>query len=142
MKRILPFLAVLLMGQALMAQQFSLPILPEKMWPSEYANYETDILNCCNYLLTAPQVQLIISPELTDANNSHLLLAYIAAWTRHSLQYKDASQLLCANVAVEEMLRFYESFKSSVGKSRLCEKLLKEQKKGELATMVSKALVK
>ena len=165
MKRILPLLAVLLMGQALMAQQFSLPILPEKMWPSEYANYETDILNCCNYLLTAdpafnqpkheecssflirwlsgaPQVQLIISPELTDANNSHLLLAYIAAWTRHSLQYKDASQLLCSNVAVEEMLRFYESFKSSVGKSRLCEKLLKEQKKGELATMVSKALVK
>ena len=52
MKRTLFILAALFMAQLGMAQQFSLPIMPEKMWPSDYAKYENDVLNCCNYLLS------------------------------------------------------------------------------------------
>ncbi|MBR5353277.1 MAG: hypothetical protein IK126_06150 [Bacteroidales bacterium] len=164
MKKILLILTALVLSQTAMAQQFSLPILPEKMWPSEYANYETDILNCCNYLLTAdpafnqpkheectsfllrwlegaPQVQLVVAPDIVDPRNEQLLLAYLAAWTRHSLQYKDSSPLVCANVAVEDMLRYYETFQSYVGKSRLCERLLKAQRNGDLAAVVAKAVM-
>jgi hypothetical protein len=49
MKKILLVLTALVLSQLAMAQQFSLPIMPEKMWPSDYAKYETDVLNCCNY---------------------------------------------------------------------------------------------
>lgn len=163
MKKILLILTALVLSQMAMAQQFSLPIMPEKMWPSDYAKYETDVLNCCNYLLTAdpsfnhpkheecslflvrwlsgsPQVRVALSSDLVDANNGDLMVAYLAAWTRHSIQNKEDGELVCANVAVEEMLRYYENFKSSIGKSKKTEKLLKQQRKGNLASVVAKAL--
>ena len=40
MKKIAFLLLTFMMAQSVMAQQFSLPIMPEKMWPSDYANYE------------------------------------------------------------------------------------------------------
>ena len=163
MKKILLILTALVLSQMAMAQQFSLPIMPEKMWPSDYAKYETDVLNCCNYLLTAdpsfnhpkheecslflvrwlsgsPQVSVTISPKLVDANKSDLFIAYLAAWTRHALQHKDDGALVCANVATEETLRFYETYKSYIGKSKLTEKLLKQQRKGKLPALVAKAI--
>ncbi len=165
MKKIALVLVAMVMAQCAMAQelQFQLPIMPEKMWPSDYAKYETDVLNCCNYLLTAdpafnqpkheectsflirwlegtPQVQLVIAPDIVDPDNEQLLVAYLAAWTRHALQYKDSSPLVCANVAVEEMLRYYENFKASTGSSKKAEKLLKHQRNGNLASVVAKAL--
>ena len=163
MKKILLVLTALMLSKMAMAQQFSLPIMPEKMWPSDYAKYETDVLNCCNYLLTAdpafnqpkheectsflirwlegtPQVQLVVAPDIVDPDNEQLLVAYLAAWTRHALQYKDSSPLVCANVAVEEMLRYYENFKASTGSSKKAEKLLKHQRNGNLASVVAKAL--
>ena len=96
MKKILLILTALVMSQIAMAQQFSLPIMPEKMWPSDYAKYETDVLNCCNYLLTAdpafnqpkheectsflirwlsgsPQVRVALSSDLVDANNGETI---------------------------------------------------------------------
>lgn len=163
MKRTILLLVTLIMAQFAMAQQFSLPIMPEKLWPSDYAKYETDVLNCCNYLLTAdpafnqpkheecasfllrwlsgtPEVSVAIAPDLVDIKNSNLLLAYISAWTRHALEYKEDGGLVCANVAVEDMLRYYETFKGSVGKSKKTEKLLKQQQRGDLAAVVSKAI--
>lgn len=163
MKKILLILTALVMSQMAMAQQFSLPIMPEKMWPSDYAKYETDVLNCCNYLLTAdpafnqpkheectsflirwlsgsPQVSVGISADLVDTEKGDLLIAYLAAWTRHALQNKEDGTLVCANVAVEETLRFYETYKSRIGKSKLTEKLLKQQRKGNLPAVVAKAL--
>lgn len=162
-KTILILLATLAMAPFATAQQFSLPIMPEKMWPSDYAKYETDVLSCCNYLLTAdpafnqpkheecasfllrwlagtPEVSVVIAPDLVDAQNQPLLLAYISAWTRHALEYKDDGTLVCANVAVEDMLRFYETYKNSTGKSRATEKLLKQRARGDLASFISKAL--
>ena len=163
MKKILFLAVALLASQWAFAQQFSLPILPEKMWPSDYAKYETDILNCCNYLLTSdptfnhpkheecssflvrwlsgtPEVSIPVSADLTDVKKPELLMAYLAAWTRQALQYKDTAPIVCANVAVEEMLRYYESYKESVGKSSLTEKLIKAQSEGKLAAIVAKAL--
>ena len=163
MKKLLFIRVALVMSQMAMAQQFSLPIMPEKMWPSEYANYEIDVLNCCNYLLTAdpafnqpkheectsflirwlsgsPEVSVAISADLVDANKSDLLVAYLAAWTRHALQYKDDGALICANVAVKETLRYYETYKSYIGKSKISEKILKQQRKGNLPALVAKTL--
>jgi hypothetical protein len=85
-------------------------------------------------------VQLVVAPDIVDPNNEQLLVAYLAAWTRHALQYKDSSPLVCANVAVEEMLRYYENFKASTGSSKKAEKLLKHQRNGNLASVVAKAL--
>lgn len=163
MKKILLILTAFVMAQAAMAQQFSLPIMPAKMWPSDYAKYETDVLNCCNYLLTAdpafnhpkheecssflvrwlagsPQVSVALSADLVDSQKGDLLVAYLSAWTRHAVQYKTDSPLVCANVAVEETLRYYETYKSYIGKSKLMEKLLKQQRKGNLPAVVSKAM--
>ena len=167
MKKIAFVLISLFMAQCAMAQelQFSLPIMPEKMWPSDYANYEADVLNCCNYLLSVdpafnqpkheectnflvrwltgtPAVSVLIDPNLVDAKNGDLLVAFMASWTRHALTNKDDGNLINAQVATEEMLAFYSTYKESIGKSKLAEKLLKQQAKGNLATYVTKTLVK
>ena len=164
MKKIFFILVALVVSQMAMAQQFSLPIMPEKMWPSDYAKYETDVLNCCNYLLNSdpsfnhpkhdectsflirwlsgtPQVRVALSGDLLDTKSGELLVAYMAAWTRHALQNKEDGELVCANVAVEEMLRYYESYKPVIGKSKKMEKLLKQQRKGNLPEVVAKAFM-
>ena len=148
-----------------MAQQFSLPIMPEKMWPSEYANYESDILNCCNYLLGVdpsfnqpkheectsflirwltgtPEVSVILDSRLVDTKHPELLTAYLAAWTRHAITNKEDGNLINAMVATEETLNFYTTYKSVIGKSKLTEKLLKRQAKGKLASYITETLVK
>ena len=157
----------MVMAQCAMAQelQFSLPIMPEKMWPSDYANYESDILNCCNYLLSVdpafnqpkheectnflvrwlsgtPAVSVLIDSRLVDVKKGDLLVAFMAAWTRHALTNKEDGNLINAQVATEEMLAFDSNYKESVGKSKLAEKLLKQQAKGTLATYVTQTLVK
>lgn len=165
MKKIALVLVAFVMAQCAMAQQFSLPILPEKMWPSEYANYEADVLNCCDYLLGtdpsfnapkheecasfllrwaagSPNMSIVVAEELVDAKKGDLLLAYIAGWARHSIKHPEDNGLLCANVAVADMLNFYFAHKDVIGKSKLTDKLLKKQEKGELASYITKVLVK
>lgn len=167
MKKIALVLVAMVMAQCAMAQelQFQLPIMPEKMWPSDYANYEADVLNCCNYLLSvdpsfnqpkheectsflvrwlsgSPNVSVALDSRLVDAKKGDLLVAFMAAWTRHALTNKEDGNLINAQVATEEMLAFYSNYKESIGKSKLTEKLLKEQAKGRLASIVTKTLVK
>ena len=166
-KILLPLTLLLLSSQALMAQQFSLPILPEKIWPSEYANYDNDVLNCCNWLLNAapdftqpkreectkfllrwvegsPEVHIALSDDLTDAKQHDLMIAYIAAWSRYSIQHKDVADdvLLCANVAVEDMLVYYVAYKKNLGTSKTMEKLLRHQADGTLPAYITKCLTK
>ncbi|MCQ2295656.1 MAG: hypothetical protein MJZ67_08375 [Bacteroidales bacterium] len=163
MKKFLLVLITILMAQCALAQHFSFPIMPQKMWPSDYAKYEGDVLNCCDYLINtdpqfnkpmheecasfllrwlegAPNVHLVISNDLVDAKKANLLVVYMAAWTRHSIKNPEDNILLCANVAVEEMLNYYYAYKDQIGKSKLSEKLLKQQSKGNLATYISSAL--
>lgn len=163
MKKIALILIALVASQCAMAQQFSLPIMPEKMWPSDYAKYESDVLNCCNWLIHTnpefnapkheecssflvrwlagtPAVKIVIADGLVDAGKSDLLIVYMAAWTRHQLQHPEANAILCANVAEEVMLDFYTQYKSQVGKSKLTEKLLKQQAKGTLPAYINQQL--
>lgn len=162
MKKIALLLITFVMAQAAMAQtlQFSLPIMPEKMWPSDYAKYEGDVLNCCNWLLEvnpefnqpkheecaaflmrwlagAPNVRVLIDSKLVDVKNQNLLVTYIAAWTRQAINDKNGNALLYANVAEEEMLRYYTQYQDILGKSKLTKKILKQQKKGKLAMYVA-----
>lgn len=163
MKKIVLILLTLVSFQCASAQQFSLPIMPEKMWPSDYAKYESDVLNCCNWLINtnpefnapkheecssflmrwiagSPAVKIIIADGLVDAQKGDLLIVYLAAWTRHQLQNPEANIILCANVAEEEMLDFYSKYKNYIGKSKLTNKLLKEQAKGTLPTYINQKL--
>lgn len=162
MKKIALLLITFVMAQTAMSQtlQFSLPIMPEKMWPSDYAKYEGDVLNCCNWLLSvnpefnqpkheecasfllrwlagAPNVSVLVDTKLVDAKKPELLVAYLAAWTRQALSDKNGNALLYANVAETEMLRYYTDYKDIIGKSKLTKKILKQQKKGNLAVYVS-----
>lgn len=146
------------------AQQFSLPIWPEKVWPSEYANYHTDVHNCCDWLLNAkagynepkreectnflirwltgtPEVRVYVVEGLVDPNNADLLTAYIAAWTRHALDNPEDNELVCANVAVNEMIAYYEANKKELGNSKVVENLLKLRKRNELSAFVKKCIV-
>lgn len=163
MKKIALLLVTFVAAQCALAQQFSLPILPQKMWPSDYAKYESDVLNCCNWLINTnpefnkpkheecssflvrwssgtPDVHIALSADLVDANKPDLLIIYLAAWTRHQLQHKNDNAILCCNVAVEEMLQYYSSYKKYIGKSKLAEKMLKEQAKGTLPTYINQKL--
>ena len=138
--------------------------MPEKMWPSDYAKYENDVLFCCNYLLSSdpafnqpkheecasflvrwlagsPEVKVVLNTDLVDAKKADLLLAFLASWTRHALTNKEDGLLLDAQVATSEMLDYYETYKSTIGKSKLTEKLLKKRAKGDLASYVTKILV-
>lgn len=165
MKKIALIVVAFLMAQFAMAQQFNLPIMPEKMWPSDYAKYEADVLNCCNYLLDSdpqfnnpkhqecasfltrwlsgtPAVHVALVHGLVDEKKSELLVAYMAGWTRQALTNPGTNDLLCCNVAVEQMLNYYFAYKDQIGKSKVCEKLLKEQAKGNLAAHIASVLVR
>lgn len=87
-------------------------------------------------------MSIVVAEELVDAKKGDLLLAYIAGWARHAIKHPEDNGLLCANVAVEDMLNFYFAHKDVIGKSRLTEKLLKKQSKGQLASYITKVLVK
>lgn len=162
MKKIALLLITFVMAQAAMAQtlQFSLPIMPEKMWPSDYAKYEGDVLNCCNWLLEVnpefnqpkheecaaflvrwlagtPDVRVLIDSKLVDVKNQDLLVTYIAAWTRQAINDKNGNALIYANVAEEEMLRYYTQYQEVLGKSKLTKKLLKQRQKGKLPVYVA-----
>ena len=144
--------------------QFSLPIWPEKVWPSEYANYNADVHNCCDWLLNAaagyntpkreectnfllrwlegtPEVRVYLVDGLVDPKNGDLLVAYMAAWTRHALDNPDDNPLICANVAVSEMLEYYEANIKVIGKSKPMEKLLKLRSQSKLAPHVKQCLL-
>lgn len=144
--------------------QFSLPIWPEKVWPSEYANYNADVHNCCDWLLNAaagynspkreectnfllrwlegtPEVRVYLVDGLVDPKNGDLLVAYMAAWTRHALDNPDDNPLICANVAVSEMLVYYEANIKVIGKSKPMEKLLKLRSQSKLAPHVKQCLL-
>ena len=163
MKKILLAIGLFTILSSAYAQQFSLPILPEKMGSLECAQVEPDVLNCCDWLLYASpefnkpkheecscflvrwltathKVKVIIHPDLVDESKSDLLVAYMAGWTRHALRSKGDGTLLCANVAVEETLRYYVDHKDYLGKSKKMEKLLKKQADGNLAAYVYSAL--
>lgn len=165
MKKIALIIVAFLMAQCAMAQQFSLPILPEKMWPSDYANYEADVLNCCDYLLNtdpqfnapkheecssflvrwlsgSPAVRVALVDGLVDVRKPQLMVAYMAGWTRQALTNPGTNDLLCCNVAVEQMLNYYFAYKDHTGKSKLCEKLLKEQSKGNLTAHIASILAR
>ena len=143
--------------------QFSLPIWPDHLWPSDYAGYTTDVHNCCDWLLSAaagynapkreecthflmrwlegtPQVSVIIAQGLVDPNQPDLLMAYIAAWTRHSLDHPDDGPLLCANVAVNEMLGYYDDNSRTLGKSKIVKDLLKKRSRSQLASYIKTCL--
>lgn len=165
MKKIALIIVAFLMAQMAMAQQFNLPIWPEKMWPSDYANYNTDVLNCCDYLLNtdpqfnapkheecsnflvrwlsgSPEVKVGLIEGLVDVKKPELMVAYMAGWTRQALTSPESNELLCCNVAVEQMLNYYFAYKDQLGKSKVCEKLLKEQAKGNLAAHIASILVR
>lgn len=165
MKKIAFLLIAFLMGQMAMAQQFNLPILPEKMWPSDYANYKADVLNCCDYLLNSdpqfnqpkhqecssflvrwltgtPSVHVALADGLVDTKKPELMVAYMAGWTRQALTSPETNDLLCCNVAVEQMLNYYFAYKDRVGKSKVCEKLLKEQQKGNLPAYIASIMIR
>lgn len=163
MKKIVLVLVAFVMAQCALAQQFNLSIMPEKMWPSDYANYHADVLNCCDYLLNtdpqynapkhqecasflvrwlagAPEVSVKVVSGLVDTKKTDIMMAYISGWTRQSINEPESNDLICCNVAVEQMLNFYYAHKKEIGKSKVCEKLLKEQAKGNLAAHISKVL--
>lgn len=165
MKKIVILLTLFVAAQTAMAQQFSLPILPQKLWPSDYAKYEGDVLNCCDWLLYAdptfnqpkhaectafltrwlsgtPQVQVIIAEGLVDSKNPVLLTAYLAGWTRYSIQHKDDGPTLCAVNAVEQMLEFYTTHQKVVGTSKLTDDLLAQQSDGTLPAYIDRKLNK
>lgn len=144
--------------------QFSLPIWPEKVWRSEYSNYRTDVHNCCDWLLYAaagfnlpkreectnflirwiegaPDVQLFLAEGIVDYENEYLFVAYLAGWTRHQLDNPDAGTLVCANVAVNEMLAYYDKNRAALGKSKVAEKLLKLRSRNQLSPYIKKCLV-
>lgn len=163
MKKLLTLVCALVLAQCTFAQQFSLPILPEKMGSLECAQVEPDVLNCCDWLLYASpefnkpkheecssflvrwltathKVKVLIHPKLVDTDKNDLLVAYMAGWTRHALRSNGDGTLLCANVAVEETLRYYVAHKEYLGKSKKMENLLKKQADGNLAAYIYSAL--
>lgn len=163
MKKLLTLVCALVLAQCAFAQQFSLPILPEKMGSLECAQVEPDVLNCCDWLLYASpefnkpkheecssflvrwltathKVKVLIHPKLVDTDKNDLLVAYMAGWTRHALRSNGDGTLLCANVAVEETLRYYVAHKEYLGKSKKMENLLKKQADGNLAAYIYSAL--
>lgn len=163
MKKLSLTLVLFALAQCAFAQQFTLPIKPAKMWPSDYAKYEGDVMNCCNYLLGnspeftlpkrqacaeylewwcegTPKVKVVFAKGVVDTKNMDLLAAYMAAWVRYALQNPDDGQELCAHAAVRETIRFYEAYKTYLGTSKVIENQKRLRKKDKLNAFVNRAI--
>lgn len=159
MKKIVFLTLSLLAANCMFAQQFSLPIWPEKVWPSEYANYNNDIINCCNYIMGTspefnlpkhaecnnfllrwlegtPKVAVVTDAKLTEPNDANLRMIYNAGWTKFAIENDSDSKFLCCKAAVEATIKSYKKFHGAFKKSSVIENLIKLQEKEELDSLI------
>jgi hypothetical protein len=145
------------------AQDFNLPINPTLNKPSDYAQYESDIIKCVTWLESnpsnvktdkralanrflmawingAPNVTVTVHSFVMDLAKSEpeMLTLYLGGWTRYALEHPtDKPDLKCALAGLKSVIKLYK-INGNSPKNKLIEKLIKLEDSNELEAWLTK----
>lgn len=157
MKNFFVIVLSLLFSQIVWAQNFSIPVIPEKIEESEFVNYEQDFIRCVDWLENnlpsalqrkevnsfvlwwisgTPDVSIVLSSDLANFNNAELLMLYIGGWAKYNINNPNATKAECSLVALESVIRYYIKYKDSLDKEKSVENFIKKKNKGTLKQYV------
>lgn len=81
----------------------------------------------------SPTVSIALVPDVAPLDSKDCLLAFMAGWTKYSLQNNYAKDnVACAVAAAEHTINFYNKNKATLGNSKTVELLIKKQKSNKL----------
>ena len=167
MRRFFLVSIIALCGISLLGQEFQVPPNYNLVKAEDYAVYEQDVINGINWLAStpidqdvekrkevnaflmkwmtgSPTLKIEIRQEIvTFLSSPDLLMAFLAGWTKYSLETRDFSNTLKGNVAgIENVIFVYNKNKKVLGKDREVEKYIKLQSKGKLEQEIAKRIGK
>ena len=165
MRRFFLVSIMVLFGISLFGQEFQIPTNYSLVKAEDYTAYEQDVINGINWLIStpieqdvekrkgvntflmkwmtgSPTVKIEVRQEIvTFLSSPDLLMAFLAGWTKYSLETRDFSNALKGNVAgIETVIIVYNKNKKVVGKNREVEKYIKLQSKGKLEQEIAKRI--
>ena len=165
MRRFFLVSIMVLFGISLFGQEFQIPTNYSLVKAEDYTAYEQDVINGINWLIStpieqdvekrkgvntflmkwmtgSPTVKIEVRQEIvTFLSSPDLLMAFLAGWTKYSLETRDFSNTLKGNVAgIETVIIVYNKNKKVVGKNREVEKYIKLQSKGKLEQEIAKRI--
>lgn len=148
----------------LFSQEFEVPQDIKLDKAEDYAAYEKDILACIDWIMDTPineqkskrkeanaflLIWLTGSPDVSIEINENivtfvgsspdLLMIYMGAWARYSIESRDYDDKAGASLAgIEAVIEFYLANIEHMGKDKNVEKYVKMQEKGTLEEYVEK----
>lgn len=159
--RLTLFLTIFSCG--LYAQDFVVPKNYTLEKANDFDKYEADVVNCVNWLISTPvneqterrkeanaflfkwisgssKVHIEIKQEIvTFMDSGELLMIFMGAWTKYSLETKDFDNKINGTIhGVESVIDFYNKNKGKISKNKGAEKYLKMKEKGTLKEYIEK----
>lgn len=131
--------------------------------PEHYVEYAPMVANCCRWLMDNkadympnrrgkayqfvwdwvsghPDITWNVNTKVVSMNkkNPELLLIFMAGLVFENIENEDATEFSSQMAGVTAMLDFYTKNRSSFGKDKLCEKMLKMKSNNTLSDYVKK----
>lgn len=168
MKNLFLLLLVSVLTMPVLAQKFEVPKDYTLELKEDYAPYEQDVIDAVEWLVStaiseetkkrkevntflmkwltgSPNVMIEINSEVLPfmSKCSDCLMIFMGGWAEYSLKEKDFKNKLKGNLAgIEKVIEFYSKNKSSLGKIKSIENLIKMQKKGNLEEHIASQISK
>lgn len=164
MKKLIPsvFFAFIVLG--LSAQDLNVPRDYELKTKEDYARYQPDLLSCITWIMNtpvevkpekrkeanafvvkwitgSPDVSIELKPEIVNfmEPNHDLLVIFLSAWTKYSIENNDYKNKLQGNLkGVEAVIDFYKKNREHLSKDKNVEKYMKMKEKGDLENIIAK----
>ncbi|WP_445749235.1 hypothetical protein [Polaribacter sp.] len=156
MNKIKLLICLLFISTSLLAQEVEIPRDLKLKSAEDYKNTEPLVLNSIDWLLItpisenqvkrkevnaflmkwitgSPTVSIEIVSGIVPIDCSDCLMSFLSGWTKYSLENNySKNKVECAIGGAEYAIAFYLKNKSELGKISDMEKLIKQQKKGNL----------
>lgn len=161
MKKTLLVIILVTFSIGLYSQNFKVPKNYKLDKAEDYAPFENDVVQCCNWLIETPineqpekrkeantfMLQWIIgSPTVlievnqdiaTFMTSPELLLIFMGGWAKHSIDTKIYDDKIAGSIAgINSVIDFYLRNKKILGKDKHVEKYIKLKKKDKLEQYV------
>lgn len=163
MKTIRLTLILTILSFGLLAQDFEVPKNYKLENAKDYDTYENDVVNSVNWLIKTPlneqadkrkeanaflfkwisgssKVHIEIKQEIvTFMDSPDLLMIFMGAWTKYSIESKDFNDKINGTMTgVESVIDFYTKNKGLISKNKGVKKYIKMKEKGTLKEYVEK----
>ncbi len=162
MKRVILTLALLCYAVGLSGQEFSVPKGYKFSKADDYAEHESNVVKCFDWLMSTPmneqtskrdkasaylvqwlmgsptvnvQVNKTIAPFMENAD---LLMIFMGGWAKYAIESKDKSKVEGNLHGLNAVIDYYQQNKAGIGQNKDIEKFIKMKGKGKLKSFIEK----